>query len=276
MAKGKKFNWRGFVSLYITISFIVMAISGIILYFSPPGRVALWSYWTFIGLSKAGWQAVHTIFTFIFIVMGIFHIYFNWKPLMAYLKNKIKSKTKLRTELTSAVIISVLIFAFTVYEVPPFSTVMDFGETLSESWEDEQTEPPIPHAEELTLQEFADVIKMPMPELLEKLTQNGFKLSSQNITIQELADQNNVAPNKIYLAVKNERISNLTYETVGSGFGRKTLIALCEEIGISVEEALSKLEQNNIEATGDEKIKEIAQRSEMLPIDIVNIIKTNE
>lgn len=145
--KKKKFNWRAFISMYISVSFLIMVVSGVILYFAPSGRVAFWSIWKFWGLTKDEWQAVHTIFTFIFVIAAGFHLFYNWKPFVSYLKEKMQSRLKLRREFSFSVIVTALIFILTLAQIPPFSTVMDFGEELTESWETNQTEPPEPHAE---------------------------------------------------------------------------------------------------------------------------------
>ncbi|MCK4782139.1 MAG: DUF4405 domain-containing protein, partial [Desulfobacteraceae bacterium] len=62
MAKNRKrFNWRGWTTFVVTISFVVDTISGIILYVAPPGRIANWTNWTIWGLNKEEWAAIHTI-----------------------------------------------------------------------------------------------------------------------------------------------------------------------------------------------------------------------
>ena len=65
-----RFQWRAFVTLFVTLSFLLIAASGIVLYVAPPGRVAHWSVWTLGGLDKEGWQAVHTVFAFLFVLAG--------------------------------------------------------------------------------------------------------------------------------------------------------------------------------------------------------------
>ena len=47
-----KFNKRGFTTLVITVSFLILVVSGIILYFTPTGRVVRLSGWTMFGLDK--------------------------------------------------------------------------------------------------------------------------------------------------------------------------------------------------------------------------------
>ena len=38
-----RFQWRAFVTLFVTLSFLLIAVSGLVLYVAPPGRVAHWS-----------------------------------------------------------------------------------------------------------------------------------------------------------------------------------------------------------------------------------------
>ena len=71
MPDKKPFKLRAFISVYMTITSILIAISGIILYIAPPGRIAHWSYWSMLGLTKDEWQGIHIIFTFILVVAGI-------------------------------------------------------------------------------------------------------------------------------------------------------------------------------------------------------------
>jgi len=72
-----------------------MIVSGIILYIAPPGRIAKWTSIPIIGLEKYQWQALHTIFTFLFIIANGFHLFFNWKPFLSYLSNKRKQVLRL-------------------------------------------------------------------------------------------------------------------------------------------------------------------------------------
>ena len=51
----KQFNVRGFISLLTACSFILMSVTGIVLYFTPQGRIAFWTNWKFIGLTKTVW-----------------------------------------------------------------------------------------------------------------------------------------------------------------------------------------------------------------------------
>lgn len=279
MSMKNKFNWRGFVSLYIALSFLIMTISGIILYIAPPGRVAHWSYWGLLGLTKTEWQAIHTIFTFIFVGFLGFHIFFNWKPLIHYLKSKTKTGLKLHKELSLAIILSLLIFGFTYFEFPPFSTVMNIGEEITDSWSTEENEPPIPHAELLTVTKFAETIKIPFEELKNLLTEKGYIVTDTSMTIEKLAAVYKVTPSKIYNDIKvNDKVSNSasTVETEyveGSGYGKKKISDIFKENNLSWEEGVKILESAGIEIKKDDKLKNIADDNNKMPIDLIKIIR---
>ena len=91
MNPGRKdgFYWRAFVTFYVIFSFVVIAASGLVLFLSPPGRVANWSQWSFGALLKSDWQAVHTVFALLFLAAAAFHIYFNWRVILNYIRLKV-------------------------------------------------------------------------------------------------------------------------------------------------------------------------------------------
>ncbi|MEN8155102.1 MAG: DUF4405 domain-containing protein, partial [Acidobacteriota bacterium] len=122
--KNKSFDYRSFVSFGMLFSFIIMTLTGIVLYITPPGRVAKWVTWTFFGLEKDEWQAVHTIFSYLFLILSIFHIFFmNWKTIKLYIKKKTKKGINRKKELYASIVLTLIFFAGTVIKVPPFQSV---------------------------------------------------------------------------------------------------------------------------------------------------------
>lgn len=277
MKNKKQFNIRAFISLYMTIAFIVMTISGTILYIAPPGRIAHWSYWAILGFTKSEWQAFHTMFTFIFVLAGVLHIIYNWKPIIKYISNKISGTSKIRKELIYSVIFSAFIFGGTYTKIPPFITVLDFGESITDSWADESTEPPVPHAEELTLSEISTQVNLKTKQIMQKLNNNGFSVSDSNKTLQEIAEQYNTIPSDIYKAINlnlqksNSSVTNTKY-TPGSGYGRKLLSVVFNENALTWEEGIKLLKKSGILVSEDGKLKDIANENGKLPVDIINAL----
>ena len=81
-------NIRRITSLTALLTFILLIFTAVILYVAPQGRVAYWANWQLWGLSKTAWTNIHINTGFLFLISILLHIYYNWKLILAYLKNK--------------------------------------------------------------------------------------------------------------------------------------------------------------------------------------------
>ena len=282
--KKNGFHGRGLTSLIVVSSFLIMTITGIVLYFVPHGRVAYWVNWQFIWLTKTDWINIHVISSIAFVVAGSFHIYFNWKSIMNYLTGKIAGALKYRKELGITCILSIFIIAGSIYLIPPLNYVIDFSEYLKNSWtKSREYEPPFGHAEEVSLKIFAKKMDIDLSEAIKELRANGITLKSAKKKLKDIAQKNNITPMDIYVVIKKyekkavEEGVIFTPELVeekfaGTGIGRKALSWILEDIGIDSELAKQRLSKNNIQADEEETLKEIAQRYGINPIDVLKII----
>ncbi len=264
-----KFSWRAFISFGLTYSFVVIFVTGIILYVAPPGRYAHWVNWKILGLLKEEWQAIHTIFSFSFVILSVFHLFtINWKAFLSYLKTKKEKGLHKKREFYISSILVLLFFVGTIFSVPPFNYVMDLSETLTESWEKEEEIAPIPHAELLTLVELAGQMKLSSTdELTRKLERHGIIFENTDQTLQEIAEINNTTPQEIY-----EEISKKSgTERQGSGIGRKILDDFASEVGKTPQEVLEILKANGIDAELGQTLRVIGDNNNMPPRDIFDL-----
>ena len=179
----------------------MLLVSGIILYLAPPGRVANWTNWQILGLSKQDWQNQHTIFSLAFVVLSIFHLFsINWKAFWSYIAAKAHAGLGKPFEIFSILLLTLLFGIGTYLKLQPFSTVIDFGTYLSESWEEPQSRPPSPHTERMTLREIsAKFAGGKKPETLrEKLETEGITVQSLYQTLENIGNENNTSAQKIY------------------------------------------------------------------------------
>jgi hypothetical protein len=274
--KKKKFKWKSFFSFFALFVIIILFLTGIVLYFKPPGRIANWSHWTFLGLEKEQWQAIHTIFSFTFVIISSFHLYFNWKVLMSYFKKRMQSGIHLKRELLWSSVFTIFILVSTLGEIPPFSTIMIWGEDLSNSWASEgQNEPPIPHAEELTLAKLAETEKMSVDQLINKLKNQGIDPQNEQEIVGNLAKRYNLTPKQLFdkIQVKSAGRGSQGGRGFGGGFGRKTVAQLCEEAKIPVETGLERLRQKNINAKPTNTVRDLINKEYQMPVEIANIIQ---
>jgi len=272
--KKKKFSWRGWTTFVVTLSFIVDTISGIILYIAPPGRIAHWTNWTIWNLDKEQWVAIHTIFSYLLLIIVAIHLYFNWNMFRNFIWSKVRKALQLRWEMLTAILVSLLVFLFTFWNIPPFSTIMNLGENLKESWEESKVEVPIAHAELMSLQEFSSTIQITLDQALNALKSKGYAVKNAHQTLGEIAKENRTSPDKLYEAIESGGLNPTVAQTIkGSGLGRKTLETICSEKGISLEQALSRLKQKGIDAKPGDKLNVIANKYSKTPLDIFTIIK---
>ncbi len=281
MKDKKKFHWRSFVSFGLFFSFLVMTVSGVILYIAPPGRVSNWSNWELWGLTKAGWQSLHTNFSLFFLILGIFHLFsINWKAFLAHIRSKATKELNRKKEMVISTLLSVFIFIGVIVNIPPFRTIMTWGESLTESWEKEETSPPIPHAELYSLEKFSDeILGIPLDSTIGILKANKISLESKDQTIKEIGESNGKAPSEIFslFGKSNEQVEKERKKSVviqgGNGIGRKSLQQIGEEYGIPVEEMIRTLEKEGFKnITSEDILKDIADEHDVTPADILEIL----
>lgn len=266
-----KFSWKAFVSLGLTYSFIFIVISGILLYVSPPGRYAHWVNWKILGFTKESWQAIHTVFSFAFVILSVFHLFtINWKVFLSYLKLKKQRGLNKQREFYISTGLALILFFGIIYSVPPFKSVMDLGGYFTNSWEKVEEAAPVPHAELLTLDELVSQLKLSSAdEIAENLKIHEIKFDNTHTqTLKEIAKANDTTPQKIYEVIIRKSAS----QHQGHGIAKKTIEDFASEIDKSAEELFKTLKGNNIKVKKGQTLREIGGNNNISPNDIYKLI----
>jgi len=277
----KKYNWRGTASLLAATSFLVMTITGIVLYISPQGRVARWSDWRVWGLDKEQWGALHTTSSLLFVIAGCVHLYFNWRVFGHYIR--VARQFNLKREMVVTLLITAVVIAGTIWEAPPFSSIMQAGADIKAYWEARSYEAPYAHAEASTLDEFAQQTGLDAGQLRERLVAMGVDVNEPDLTIGGAAAQLDLAPGALF-----ERLGTTGGpggggrgaggggggggSGGGSGFGRQSLQQVCTAAGVEVQEAVAMLETQGISARPGDSLRDIADRAGVRPPDIADMV----
>ena len=197
-APRKRFHTRGFVSLLLSGSFLVMLVTGLVLYVTPQGRVAHWTGWTLAGLGKEQWSAVHIVTTLVFLTSAGFHLYYNWRIFWGYFKSKAKSGFNLKRELALAIAICVAMVAGTLWNVPPFGTVIRWNDDIKAYWDSHSASAPVPHAEGFSLMRLANEINVPVEQIVERLSDGGIEVEDPSMTVKTVAEEHDVTPSELF------------------------------------------------------------------------------
>ncbi len=268
-AEKKSFHWRGLTSLVVTLAFLVLAATGVVLYVSPQGRVANWTGWNVWGLSKEDWAAAHTTAALLFLIASGFHIYFNWSTLVRYIVRQ--RKIALKREMIGAAAVVAAVFVGTVVGIPPLSGIADLNDRIKAHWEGRSEQAPYPHAEASTLADFSEKTGIPLATLVERLERAGITVDDPaSQTIDELARAGGLTPNALFARISRERDGGS--EGHGMGMGRLTLQELCEQRGIDPARAIEVLREEGYAADASMSLKSLAEQKDVTPWEIRELI----
>ncbi len=268
----KSLNWRGLTSLVVTLAFLMLATTGIVLYVSPQGRVANWTGWNVLGLGKEQWAAVHMTASLLFITAAGFHVYFNWQVLIRYLV--LKRKLHLARELAGAVVVVAVVFTGTILDVPPFSSIVVLNDGIKAYWESRSSQAPYPHAEISTLTDFSERTGISLTVLQKRLAAAGITVSDPaSQTFEALAHAHGLSPTDLFAKISARNTSR----GQGSGLGRQTIRSLCERDSLPLEKILGVLQQQGFTASAESTLKNLAEQKGMSPADVRDLlVETNK
>ena len=267
-------------SLTLGFSFLIMSYTGIMLYFVPKGRVAYWADWHLFGLSKTQYGDLHTTSMVTFLFFGILHIYYNWKPIVSYLKDTNKKISFTKKEFLIAFGLNIVFVVGTLFMIQPFKAFLDLEASIKDSWTKEYGEPPYGHAEETKLKVFCRKLNIDYNEASKILTSNNIIFKGDE-TLLEIGKKNNISPSYIHKLINitattqkaTNKFSTKENSNIPSRLGRKTLQELSDMKKIELDKAISILKAKGLnDVNSDSKIKNIADELDMMPIDVYKLL----
>jgi hypothetical protein len=264
---------RKMTSLTALLSFVLLFITIFVLYIVPQGRVAYWADWRLWGLTKTQWGNIHINTGLLFLLSIFLHIYYNWKSLLLYLKNKARRLRVLTREFNAALLLTIIFALGTYLEFAPFSWILDLNTYFKDRGAAKYGEPPYGHAELSSLKTFASNTGLDLSASLQRLKQADIFFENQNQQIKDIARLNNISPQQVYQAMKptdNADQPSKLPPAPPPGTGNKTLTELCGEYGLDIQRILNGLLQEKISAAANMTIRAIAQQNNMAPSDIYN------
>lgn len=265
----KSIKWKVLTSFLLTLSFFSASLSGVLLYFSPRGRIANWTEWTLVGLTKTEWTSIHLTAVAVVLITALLHLFwFNWRVFLSYLKRSATGAVmRYPRELGAAVVLFLVITLGTLFQWPGVYALINGRTAVEDSFEIAANQPPVAHAEELTVRTFAaDILEKPVEEVLSRLEKLGWVAAAEE-TFVELAENYGVSPKTIYDELLKEPVKTGT----GAGWGRMSLKEVAETQGVDLETLLKRAEEMGATGlTGDELVKDVAESlgmasSEFLP-----------
>ena len=290
---------RRIITLTVLLSFVFLAGSGVMLFFSPQGRVAYWAGWTLFGLTKDQYSAIHTTFMVLFLTVGVWHIVLNWKPITGYLKNRSKQVRILTPESSVALALALFFLVGPLTGLPPFRQFLDAGVEVKEYWESTSGSPPWGHAEENSLQRFCRgmedferlesqrLVAIDCDEALQALRAEGLGVEGLSQRLVDIAVANGTTPQAIAAVVMKVArpltpqeaaaalmpvVEEVRFQRPYSGLGRMTLKEYAAEYGYDLEEIRGILWEAGLDVDPEGSLREEATRLGVDPEGIIAVL----
>ena len=269
---------RRVISLTLFLSIAMMLTTSIILYIVPHGRVAYWAGWTLWGLSKTQWGNLHTNSGLLMLIAGFCHVYYNWRPVTSYMKNKARN-FKLFTPNFNAALAVIAVFAtLTLLEVPPMAWIQDLGESIKDDGTEKFGEPPYGHAEESGLRTFLRNVGLDPEEAKANLAAEGIEANDPDVEIADLAHDNNLSPQELFEIMKGPEVQGAAGRkaiptTMPMGTGKLTLEAFCHEYNRDVTQAVTILEAAGVKVDPGHSLKDIAVANGVEALGLLDLLR---
>jgi hypothetical protein len=152
--------------------------------------------------------------------------------------------------------------------------VLTFGESIKDAASEKYGEPPYGHAELSSLKLFSKKQNLDLEQAMELLKKSDIQFTDSQQTIGVIAKLNKVSPQAIYeiikpaTKIKKEGEKVMFPETPMSGFGKKTLGALCSEYDLMYQAVRQALAKKGVTADAEMTIKEIAAANDTNPMEL--------
>ncbi len=273
---------RRITSLTAALTFLLVVLTSIILYIVPQGRVAYWADWRLWGLSKTDWGNIHINLGFLFLIALGLHIYYNWKLLTAYLKDRARRFKLFTREFNIALAFTVCCTLGSYFLIPPFNWVMALSDHFKETAAAKYGEPPYGHAELSSLRIFARKMNLDLNKSLALLHKAGIKVKNYDFSLADIAKEYKITPKQLYkiiesATVKKDRAEIVDHILPASPMprtGNLSLTEFCKKHSLNVDQVIRRLKEVGIEAEKNATIKTISSDNNIAAIDLYERIRT--
>jgi hypothetical protein len=158
------FKFRGFVSLLLTLTFLVVVATGLVLWLAHSPQT--------FGIGKGVWKHSHIFVSLLMLIAGVTHLCLNWSVLMNYLRNNVTRQFTRFRELAVAVALTGAVIAVAALGSPD----------------------PMQRVNAMTLQQIAEKSNKPVDELVALLKKEGIEVHNPADSVTEISQHNKQQP----------------------------------------------------------------------------------
>jgi hypothetical protein len=162
-----RFNLRGFASLLLSLSFVVVLATGLVLWLAHSPQT--------FGIGKEVWKHTHIWTSLLMAVAAVLHFVLNWSVYWSYLWRKAAARLNLKWELALALAVTVAIVATAALH--PDDMAQRFAV--------------------MNLPQIAQMSGQTVDELVAILKKEGIAVHEPKDSLREIAEHNKVPPQAV-------------------------------------------------------------------------------
>ncbi|CAG35593.1 DUF4405 domain-containing protein [Desulfotalea psychrophila] len=279
---------RQIVSLLLLVSGIMEVFTSVVLYIVPAGRVAYWSGYRFLWLSKEQWGDMHITLGVLFLLAAVLHCFVNIRSIVNYFRNKARKFSFFNTKFLIALILSLYVAIGTLYRLTPMNYVLTWGEEFSQTANQKYGEPPYGHAEMSSLTMFCKRMNLDLDRASELLTANGIQFAGPATPISEIAVENGRIPQDIYQIIRSAKaqpkvrqngqgqisakVTPIFPDLPPAGFGNMTIGSICQQYEVLPSHLLAELQNRGLLIDEMDTVKEVGVKNNTSPMTVFELI----
>jgi hypothetical protein len=212
----------------------------------------------------------------LFLLAGFLHIYYNWNPIILYLKTRARKIRIFTANFNIALAVTMAVGVGTYFMVPPMSTIIRIGESIKDQAAAKYGEPPYGHAELSSLRIFTKRTGLDLEKGKELLAGAGIGFEGEEQTMLDIAGSNELTPKQLYEVLKEARTADSGDAFPSSpppGFGRRSLAEVCAEFQLHPPTVIRGLAEKGIQAESAQIIQEIAAANQVSPMTVFEALQ---
>jgi hypothetical protein len=171
----QKFNMRGFTSLLLSFSFLVVFATGLVLWLAHSPQT--------FGISKDVWKHTHIWASLLMSAAAILHFVLNWSVYWSYLWQKAAARLNQKRELALALGIVIAIAGSAAFD--------SSGEAVQ-------------RFAAMNLTQIAKMSEQPVEEIVAILKKEGIEVHDPTDSLREIAEHNKIPPQAVISVVQRQ------------------------------------------------------------------------
>ena len=159
-------------------------------------------------MDKQHWEAVHTVFVLLALVTALVHLWYNWKPLINYVRSKASlilpsgRRVPLVREFLAASAVASVVLCAAIMQWQPLALLIDLRSDIKDGKYALSAPPPVADADRMSILALCEATGMSEQSVAEKARTHGIAAEDLSLTLGAIAEKHSLSPEGLYQRLK--------------------------------------------------------------------------